>query len=275
MYYVVLVIFLAGFWLIYRTIHSPFGQVLKAIRENEPRALSLGYDVDRYKLLAFRAVGGAGRTGRRNQGPGARLRDADRRALADVGRGRADDAARRHRHDLRVRWSARCSSARWRTSSPTRSAPGCRSSWARSSSSACWRSGAGSSGEIAARAEPGRNSLPLRKPCRRGACRDALLNLRFCGGALEPNPASPLANRARTEGSGAREARFTRRCGAPGKHRLEWSVTFQHVCRRRHSAFEDVEGHHGRTSKPTKPICGRLTLLTAAGSTTALPPGLL
>ena len=45
--------FLAGFWLIHRTIHSPFGHVLRAIRENEPRALSLGYDVDRYKLLAF------------------------------------------------------------------------------------------------------------------------------------------------------------------------------------------------------------------------------
>jgi len=53
MYYVVLAIFLAAFLLIYRTIHSPFGQVLKAIRENEPRAISLGYDVDRYKLLAF------------------------------------------------------------------------------------------------------------------------------------------------------------------------------------------------------------------------------
>jgi branched-chain amino acid transport system permease protein len=38
---------------VYRAIHSPFGQVLKAIRENEPRAVSLGYDVDRYKLLAF------------------------------------------------------------------------------------------------------------------------------------------------------------------------------------------------------------------------------
>jgi branched-chain amino acid transport system permease protein len=52
-YYVVLVVFLIGFGLIYRIVHSPFGQVLKAIRENEPRALSLGYDVDRYKLLAF------------------------------------------------------------------------------------------------------------------------------------------------------------------------------------------------------------------------------
>jgi len=53
MYYVVFCIFLIGFLLIYRTVHSPFGQVLKAIRENEARALSLGYDVDRHKLLAF------------------------------------------------------------------------------------------------------------------------------------------------------------------------------------------------------------------------------
>jgi branched-chain amino acid transport system permease protein len=53
MYAFVLLIFLAGFALIYRAVHSPFGQVLKAIRENEPRAISLGYDTDRYKLLAF------------------------------------------------------------------------------------------------------------------------------------------------------------------------------------------------------------------------------
>ncbi|CAO3382611.1 branched-chain amino acid ABC transporter permease [Azospirillum argentinense] len=53
MYYVVLAIFLGGFALIWRTVHSPFGQVLKAIRENEPRAVSLGYRTDRYKLLAF------------------------------------------------------------------------------------------------------------------------------------------------------------------------------------------------------------------------------
>jgi branched-chain amino acid transport system permease protein len=53
MYGTVFVIFMAGFLLIYRVIHSPFGQVLKAIRENEPRALSLGYDTDRYKLIAF------------------------------------------------------------------------------------------------------------------------------------------------------------------------------------------------------------------------------
>lgn len=53
MYYVVLAITIAAFALIVRTVHSPFGQVLKAIKENEPRAISLGYDVDRYKLLAF------------------------------------------------------------------------------------------------------------------------------------------------------------------------------------------------------------------------------
>jgi branched-chain amino acid transport system permease protein len=53
MYYTVLVVFVAAFALIVRIIHSPFGQVLKAIRENEPRTISLGYDADRYKLLAF------------------------------------------------------------------------------------------------------------------------------------------------------------------------------------------------------------------------------
>jgi branched-chain amino acid transport system permease protein len=53
MYYLVLAIAVAGFALILRTVHSPFGQVLKAIKENEPRAISLGYDVDKYKLLAF------------------------------------------------------------------------------------------------------------------------------------------------------------------------------------------------------------------------------
>ena len=52
-YYLVLAIVAAAFALIVRTIHSPFGQVLKGIKENEPRALSLGYDVARFKLLAF------------------------------------------------------------------------------------------------------------------------------------------------------------------------------------------------------------------------------
>jgi branched-chain amino acid transport system permease protein len=53
MYYLVLAIFALVFGLIYRIVHSPYGQVLKAIRDNEARAISLGYDVNRYKLLAF------------------------------------------------------------------------------------------------------------------------------------------------------------------------------------------------------------------------------
>ena len=53
LYYVVLAIFLFGFLVIYRAINSPFGEVLKSIRENEPRAISLGYRTDQYKLLAF------------------------------------------------------------------------------------------------------------------------------------------------------------------------------------------------------------------------------
>jgi branched-chain amino acid transport system permease protein len=53
MYVLVYAVFISGFLLIYRIVHSPFGQVLKAIRENESRAISLGYDTDRYKLTAF------------------------------------------------------------------------------------------------------------------------------------------------------------------------------------------------------------------------------
>ena len=53
MYYFVLAVFLIGFAIIMRAVYSPFGQVLKAIRENEPRAISLGYNVDRFKLMSF------------------------------------------------------------------------------------------------------------------------------------------------------------------------------------------------------------------------------
>src|SRR3990167_5606631 len=53
MYFVVLAIFVAALALIARIVHSPFGQVLKAVKENEPRAVSLGYDVEKYKLVAF------------------------------------------------------------------------------------------------------------------------------------------------------------------------------------------------------------------------------
>lgn len=53
MYYFTVAVFVLSFLAIWRIVHSPFGQVLKMIRENEPRAVSLGYSVDRYKLLAF------------------------------------------------------------------------------------------------------------------------------------------------------------------------------------------------------------------------------
>jgi branched-chain amino acid transport system permease protein len=53
MYWLVAAVFLAGFLLIHRIVHSPFGQVMKAIRDNEPRATSLGYRTDDYKLMAF------------------------------------------------------------------------------------------------------------------------------------------------------------------------------------------------------------------------------
>ena len=53
LYYFVAALIAGGFWLIYRVVHSPFGQILRAIRDNEPRAQSLGYRVNRYKLLAF------------------------------------------------------------------------------------------------------------------------------------------------------------------------------------------------------------------------------
>ncbi|MCZ7655954.1 MAG: branched-chain amino acid ABC transporter permease [Rhodocyclaceae bacterium] len=101
LYYFVLSIFVFGFWLIHRTIHSPFGQVLKAIRENETRAISLGYDVAKYKLLAFVLSAGLAGAGRRHQDAGVPLRHLDRRTLAHLGRGGADDAARRHGHSVR------------------------------------------------------------------------------------------------------------------------------------------------------------------------------
>lgn len=58
LYYTVLVVFLLAFLLIFRIINSPFGEVLKAIRENEPRAISLGYKTDQYKLMAYILSGG-------------------------------------------------------------------------------------------------------------------------------------------------------------------------------------------------------------------------
>ena len=100
-YFFVLAIVFVGLLVIYRIIHSPFGQVLKAIRENEPRSVSLGYHVNRYKLAVLRDVGGARRARRGDQGAGLPARLADRRLLDHVRRGRADGAARRHGHRLR------------------------------------------------------------------------------------------------------------------------------------------------------------------------------
>ena len=78
MYYFVLAALHRSLYLVLgRIVHSPFGQVLQAIRENEPRAISLGYRVDRYKLLAF--VLSAGFAGARRFAEGARARVRDPR----------------------------------------------------------------------------------------------------------------------------------------------------------------------------------------------------
>ena len=101
LYYVILAGFLFGFLLIFRTINSPFGEVLKAIRENEPRAISLGYKTDQYKLLAYILSGTlAGFAG------ALKVFVAQNASLTDVewtmsGRNRADDAGRRSRHRVR------------------------------------------------------------------------------------------------------------------------------------------------------------------------------
>lgn len=79
MYVFVFFTVLAGFLFIYRVINSPFGEVLKAIRENEPRAISLGYQTDRYKRVAFALsatlVGGARYSGRSSVLPDRRHGD--------------------------------------------------------------------------------------------------------------------------------------------------------------------------------------------------------
>ncbi len=125
LYYVVLAIFLFGYGAIYRFIHSPFGQVLKAIRDNEQRAVSLGYEADRYKLLAFvlsaALAGLAGATKALVQ-QFATLTDV---AASTSGEGRADGAGRWPRHHHPGRWSAPSSSSR------------CRTIW-RASASSCW-----------------------------------------------------------------------------------------------------------------------------------------
>ncbi len=101
MYYVILGIFVLSFLLIYRTVHSPFGQVLKAIRENEPRATSLGYDVARFKLLAFvlsAALAGLAGASKTLVLGFATLTDAH---WSTSGTGDSDGAGRRHGNDAR------------------------------------------------------------------------------------------------------------------------------------------------------------------------------
>ena len=101
MYIFIAVLFLFFFLLIHRIVHSPFGQVLKAIRENEPRATSLGYRTDDYKLIAFiiscfiaGIAGGA-------KAVGVWDCDADGCELRDLWRDRVDDAGGWHGDDLR------------------------------------------------------------------------------------------------------------------------------------------------------------------------------
>ncbi len=96
LYYVVLVVMVLAFALIVRIVHSPFGQVLVALKENEARAVSLGYDTSRFKFAGIRAVGGASGAGGVDEGPGAGLRDARRRLLDDVWARGADDPRGRH-----------------------------------------------------------------------------------------------------------------------------------------------------------------------------------
>ena len=115
MYWVTAAVFIGGFLLVHRIIHSPFGQVLKGIRENEPRATSLGYRTDDYKLIAFVLSCMIAGRGRRDQGAGVRHRDADGRALLDVGGGGADDAAGRAGHGVRAGGGRGGGDRRWRT----------------------------------------------------------------------------------------------------------------------------------------------------------------
>ena len=115
----VAVVFLFGFLVVQRIVNSPFGEILKAIRENEPRV-----DLARLPRHALQArrlhpVGRIRRARRRDQGDRRPERVADRRLVRHVGRGRADDAGRRHGHVLWAGASARSSSSRCRTTSPS------------------------------------------------------------------------------------------------------------------------------------------------------------
>ena len=119
LYVFVAVVFLFGFLAIQRIVNSPFGEILKAIRENEPRVISLGYRATLYKLAAFTlSAAFAGLAGATKAIVGAE-RLADRRRLRHVGRGRADDAASAAWARSTGRSWARSSSSRCRTTSPS------------------------------------------------------------------------------------------------------------------------------------------------------------
>ena len=101
LYVVLAVIVLATLALYNRIVHSPFGQVLRAIRNNPERAKSLGYDVDRFKIVSFDLRGDVGLRRVAEDGR-LRHRDADRRVDSGVDRSGPDQPRRRHRHDLRA-----------------------------------------------------------------------------------------------------------------------------------------------------------------------------
>ena len=133
----------------------PFGRVLVAIRDNPARARALGYDVERYKIMAF--VLSAGLAGSRRW----RLRDQPRVRLAagagldDLGQGRAHHGPRRHRHPLGRPGRRRRSSSSSRTSWPPPASRGSASSPARSSWSSCCSSATASGARPATASTPG------------------------------------------------------------------------------------------------------------------------
>ncbi len=102
LYYTTAVIFLATFVLIHRIMHSTFGQVVRAIRDNETRATSLGFEPNRYKLLAFVLSAAVAGLAGANKAVRLQARHAGGRALDDIRKCRADDIARRARHVVRA-----------------------------------------------------------------------------------------------------------------------------------------------------------------------------
>ena len=137
-YYAALPIILLGVFIAWRTVNSPFGRVLVAIRDNPARARALGYDVERYKIMAFVLSAGLAGSGRRRVLDQPRLRLAAGADLDHVRQGRAHHRARRDRHPLGSGRRRRPGRHRSRTSSRRRASTGSASSPARSSWSSCW-----------------------------------------------------------------------------------------------------------------------------------------